>query len=419
MSDYLTVTRLNQYIKSIVESDYSLMNITLLGEVSSLTKHYTGHFYFTLKDENSQIRCMMFSQYSSRLSFNLKNGDQILINGYVGVYDKGGTYQVYCRSISLYGEGQYLLMLSKLKEKLQKEGIFSKPKKAIPLIPHRIGLLTASTGAAVHDYINTINSRLKTDIYLFPCLVQGEDAPKSIIKALDNAINYDLDLIVITRGGGSKEDLRCFNDELLVRKIYELDIPLISAVGHQIDTTLIDYVSDKVCITPTDAANNSIAKKDDLALLIKQYETNIKMSITHKIEKISEKLMMIDRNIEAYSPRKKLKLLNNHIQSVSQNLDKLILNRLTYQLQKMDMLNKHLKQNIESNLKGRLQLLKILNNKLEYLNPNNLLSSGYAIIENNDQVITSTKDVKIDDVIKLKLSDGHIQARVIKIGEKK
>ena len=127
MSDYLTVTRLNQYIKSIVESDYSLMNITLLGEVSSLTKHYTGHFYFTLKDENSQIRCMMFSQYSSRLSFNLKNGDQILINGYVGVYDKGGTYQVYCRSISLYGEGQYLLMLSKLKEKLH---FFIKTKMA-------------------------------------------------------------------------------------------------------------------------------------------------------------------------------------------------------------------------------------------------------------------------------------------------
>ena len=162
MSEYLTVSKLNLYIKSVVEADFSLMNISVIGEVSSLTKHYTGHYYFTLKDNESQIKCMMFASYTQNIDFNLQNGNKILAQGYIGVYDKGGVYQLYCRKISLYGEGEYLLKLAKLKEKLEKEGLFSLPKKKLPLLPKRIGVVSAKTGAAIFDYINTIRKRINT-----------------------------------------------------------------------------------------------------------------------------------------------------------------------------------------------------------------------------------------------------------------
>ena len=284
MNSYLTVTKLNQYIKSIVESDFSLLNVVVIGEVSGLTKHYTGHFYFTLKDENSQIKCMMFSSYASKLTYSLENGMKVIIKGYVGVYDKGGTYQLYCRDVILYGEGEYLLKLEKLKKQLQEEGLFDKIRKPIPLIPNKIGLITASTGAAMRDYITTLRSRLNTEVYLFPCLVQGDGASKSIINAIKEALKYDVDLLVITRGGGSKEDLKVFNDEELIRFVSSFDLPLITAIGHKIDTTLIDYVSSYCAITPTDAAIHSIPTLDEINEKINSINNLIKIKVRNKFE---------------------------------------------------------------------------------------------------------------------------------------
>lgn len=419
MSEYLTVTKLNQYIKSILESDFSMANIVLLGEVSSLTKHYTGHFYFTLKDDYSQIKCMMFSNYASKIDFDLKNGDQIIIRGYVGVYDKGGTYQVYCRSIEPYGEGQYLLKLAKLKEQLQKEGIFSKPKKDIPLFPKRIGLLTAKTGAAVHDYINTIYSRLKTEIYFFPCQVQGELAPKSIISALDEASKYSLDLIVITRGGGSKEDLRCFNDEQLIRRLYDLNIPLISAVGHQIDTTLCDYIADKVCITPTDAANHSIISLEDIKKVLFQINSKLNTLIKHRFDIIAEKLLMFDKAVIANNPYRKYNLIREKINNFDYKLRQLLISKLNFYITKNKDYTIKINQRIKEILLNKYHQLSLLKEKVLYLNPDNILKNGYVIAQDNDgRVITSVKQIKKDKTIQITLSDGKVVAKVISLEDR-
>lgn len=419
MSEYLTVTKLNQYIKSILESDFSMANIVLLGEVSSLTKHYTGHFYFNLKDDYSQIKCMMFSNYASKIDFDLKNGDQIIIRGYVGVYDKGGTYQVYCRSIEPYGEGQYLLKLAKLKEQLQKEGIFSKPKKDIPLFPKRIGLLTAKTGAAVHDYINTIYSRLKTEIYFFPCQVQGELAPKSIISALDEASKYSLDLIVITRGGGSKEDLRCFNDEQLIRRLYDLNIPLISAVGHQIDTTLCDYIADKVCITPTDAANHSIISLEDIKKVLFQINSKLNTLIKHRFDIIAEKLLMFDKAVIANNPYRKYNLIREKINNFDYKLRQLLISKLNFYITKNKDYTIKINQRIKEILLNKYHQLSLLKEKVLYLNPDNILKNGYVIAQDNDgRVITSVKQIKKDKTIQITLSDGKVVAKVISLEDR-
>ena len=206
MKEYISVSKLNIYIKSLLESDFSLYNVLVQGEVGSLTKHFSGHYFFTLKDEQSQIKCTMFANNTKNIDFNLENGNQVLIEGYIGVYDKGGTYQLYCRKISLYGEGQYLLKVAQLKERLFKEGIFDKEKKKLPLLPKRIGVISARQGAAIYDFISTVKKRTNTEIFLFPSLVQGEEASKSLIGAIKQSLSFNIDLLVITRGGGSKED---------------------------------------------------------------------------------------------------------------------------------------------------------------------------------------------------------------------
>ena len=419
MSKILTVSQLNQYIKGVLESESFLMNLTLVGEVISLTKHYTGHFYFTLKDENSSIKCMMFSSYASRLNFNLNNGQQVLIQGYIGVYDKNGTYQVYCRNIIPYGEGQYLLELAKLKEKLKNEGLFDKEKKNIPFIPKKIGLITAKTGAAIHDFFSTINKRLKVETYIFPCLVQGEFAPQSIIEQIDIAEQFDLDVIVITRGGGSKEDLRCFNDEMLVRRAADIKISLITAVGHQIDTTLIDYVSDLVCITPTDAAQHVVPSKQELLNNISNLNGKIERLKDRLFEKNSEKLLNLTRTLEAYSPTNKLKNLSKDILNYQFRLNVCINNQLKLKENAINLLNLKIKNNEVSYLNDIYKKIVLLNDKLNYLNPYSILDNGYSLIKNKDnEVVSSIKQLKPDDKVYLNLSDGVIEARIIEIKEK-
>lgn len=413
INSYLTVSKLNLYIKSVVEGDYSLMNITLLGEVSGLTKHYTGHFYFTLKDENSSIKCMMFSSYASKINFDVKNGDEVLVRGYVGVYEKTGVYQFYCTSMNLYGEGKYLLELARLKEKLEKEGIFSKPKKSLPFLPTRIGLITAKTGAAIHDFLTTVKKRFKVEVYIFPCLVQGEEASKDIIRAIKLAKEFLLDVLVITRGGGAKEDLKCFNDEALIRECYTLEIPLISAIGHQIDTTLIDYVSDYQAITPTDAATLVVPDSKELHNKISRNIQFIERYIISYYKNLMQNLLSLSRNVEAYSPKNRLMIHQEKIKNLMEkiiNINKLSQQRRYNTLHELDdrLLICQMKRLNSLNL-----TLKVLVHKLSYLNPFHLLENGYSVITQNNRIISSITDVNIDDVITIKLKDGQIKARIL------
>lgn len=417
MSDYLTVTRLNQYIKSVVESDFSLMNIALLGEVTSLTKHYTGHFYFTLKDESSQIRCMMFSSYASKVDFDLKNGDQILVRGYIGVYDKGGTYQVYCRSMEPYGEGQYLLSLARLKEKLKVEGILDKEKKKLPFLPKRIALLSAKTGAAIHDFLSTVRSRINVEVYIFPCLVQGEEAASSVVKSLKECLNYHPDLVVITRGGGSKENLKAFNDEALVRFVADLEIPCIAAVGHRIDTTLLDYVSDLSCITPTDAANHAVPQRYELEEKIRFRMREATSAISMKQRRQMERLMALQRTLEAYSPSGRFEMLQMKITALNRRGDHATVLNLKNKEEKVKELARSVDRFGEKMIETRRMALKRLEDKILLLNPYRPLESGYGLIEGKSGVLTSVRDLKVKEKLTVRLKDGSIEAEILSVKE--
>ena len=413
MSEYLSVSQLNLYIKSIVESNFSLMNLLVIGEVSTLTKHYSGHYYFTLKDQNSQIKCMMFSNYVKQIDFNLENGQEVLIEGHIGVYDKNGTYQLYCRKISLYGEGQYLLKLAALKEKLSKEGLFDLPKKEIPLLPKRIGVVTSKEGAAIFDYITTIKKRGNTEIYLFPCLVQGLEASKDILRAVKESLHYDIDLLVITRGGGSKEDLKAFNDEELVRFVANVNLPVITAIGHNIDTTLIDYVSSYTCITPTDAANRSIVNHDDLTLRLKDLERFLDLKFKRLLDKKTEKILLLSQIIETYSPLNRFKLIKYRIESFTQKSNYQMTNILSEKYNKLIDLRKRIEIAQKNKLLSYYNKLQNLKNKIEYLNPYSLLNNGYTFIVNEDnKIISSIENIDIGQKIDIRLKDGYIRARV-------
>ncbi|MDD6302770.1 MAG: exodeoxyribonuclease VII large subunit [Bacillales bacterium] len=385
------VTTLNQYIKNLIEGDFLLSNVLVKGEICNLNKHYTGHYYFSIKDEESKISCMMFSFNVRSLKFDLKNGDEVLINGHVSVYDKNGTYQLYAHKIEQYGKGKELLKLLELKKKLLEEGIFNLPKKEIPLFPKTIGIITSKTGAAVHDLIHTIQSRYNPKIYVFPCLVQGEGAPQSIINALKEALNYQLDTLIISRGGGANEDLMAFNNEELVRFVSTIEVPLITAVGHQIDSTLIDLVADYACITPTEAGIKATPNKDELLSYIKHLSNYSTQLMKNCLDRIKNRYLKSYSLIKTYNP---LSL---------------------YQLKIKDVKNKQIRLNqliININLSYRHRLETCLSS-LRSLNPYQILDKGYSLVYLNDKIINKVSLLELGDELSLKMSDGTIKVKVI------
>lgn len=391
----LDVSTVNNYIKNLFEGDVFLSRIYVKGEISNLNKHYTGHYYFTLKDENSKISCMMFSSYVTKLKNPIKNGDQVVIFGKVSAFNKLGTYQIYVYNIDPYGQGKYLLMLEELKKKLKAEGLFDHEKKKLNLYPNEIALVTSKSGAAVQDLIHTITSRWPCIIKIYPCLVQGEGAPKSIIKCLRQADNSSCDTIILARGGGANEDLIAFNDEELVRTCASLSKPLISAIGHQIDTSLVDFVSDYPCITPTEAGEKACVNIKDLYNNIEYYKSLSKRLINAYIHSKENQLLQLLTIIENNNPKVQLANINNKVISLRQKADFLI----------------KYKSNELSNK------LLILKNKVELLNPNLIFDKGYAITYINKQKLKSVSMVKKDDLIDIKLKDGIIKTRVEEINK--
>ena len=252
----ISVTSLNLYLKNIIEEDFYLNDILVKGEISNFKHHNSGHLYFTLKDDESRIKCVMFKFDAMKVAFQLEDGQKIILGGKLGVYSANGEYQIYAKSIEKDGLGNLYMQLEKLKIKLQKEGLFADSiKKDLPMFPFKIGVISAKEGAAIKDVVTTINRRWPVaDVILFPSLVQGETAPTAIMKALKLAEASNLDLIILTRGGGSIEDLWAFNDEDLAYFIASLKTPIISAIGHEVDFTIAEFVSDKRAPTPTAAA---------------------------------------------------------------------------------------------------------------------------------------------------------------------
>ena len=434
--EYISISDINRIIKFTIDNNESLRSVYIKGEISNLKFHSRGHLYFSLKDENSKINAVMFN-YNRYLNFVPKDGDSVLVHGKVSVYEATGSYQIYVDDMLQDGLGNLYQLFEELKKKLSSEGLFNtEHKKKINRLPRKIGVITAPTGAAVRDVISTINKRYPlVEIYVFPTLVQGEDAGKNIVRMIELANTYPLDTIILGRGGGSIEDLWAFNEEIVARAIYKSNIPIISGVGHEIDFTISDFVADLRAPTPTGAAILATSDKEDILKYLKTTKERVNNAILNRLYSCNELIKKYKSNYILNNPMrlydiKEQKLdilydrLNTNIRIKLDNSYKIIdkyksnyiLNnpRVLYE-NKFDKLssltaniNSSIKRIIENNGK-RLDTLKI---KLELLNPKNVLDKGYSILYKDGKIIKNTKDIVLDDNLNVIISDGNIDVIV-------
>ncbi len=393
----LKVSELNNYIKRVFLTDMILSNISVEGEVSNFKNHYSGHMYFNLKDEKGKIKAVMFKGDAESLKFSMEDGKKVIATGYVSVYEKEGDYQLYVRSLKESGVGDLYKAFEQLKNKLEKEGLFHESiKKPIPYMPKKIGVVTSSTGAAIRDIITVLHRRFPIcNILIYPSLVQGEQAPKEIcqgLRYLDS--REDIDLIIVGRGGGSIEELFSFNDEDVARTIYKLETPVISAIGHETDFTISDFVSDLRAPTPSAAAELAVPDINHL-----YYETENKyirlIKLVNKNMKDNEiRLKYLSSNLKFYNP----------------------INQIRDKKQEMDSMLKELNYSMERYLSDNKSRLMILKNKLNLLNPLIGLDKGHCIIISGEgNIIKSINDVKLGEEIGLLLADGKIVSSINKI----
>ena len=415
MKDYLTVTALTKYLKYKFDSDENLRKVYIKGEISNYKAHTTGHLYFSIKDENSIIKAIMFSSNAKKLTFEPKEGMKVLVTGTVSVYPSTGSYQIYVESLEEDGIGNLYIEFEKLKAKLASEGLFDpKYKKQIPVYPMNIGIVTASTGAAIRDILSTIKRRYPIcKTYLFPCLVQGEFASADIVSKIKEANNYDLDVLIVGRGGGSFEDLNCFNDEQVARTIFESKIPIISAVGHEVDFTIADFVADLRAPTPTGAAEMAVPNIVDLQNSINQYKIRLNESI---YKTINLKKLYLDSIKNSYIIKNPLLMYQNVIQKVETITDKLntiMLKKINIEKINLEnMKNNYIIKNPNVLYIDKQKELGNVIAKLNLLNPLNILDRGYNITYKDNHVVTSIKEIKENDNLNIKMKDGNLKVTV-------
>ena len=413
---YITVIQLSKYLKYKFDNDVNLDTVYLKGEISNFKAHSRGHFYFTLKDEESRINAVMFSSSASKIKFTPQDGMKVLVTGKVTVYPQNGGYQIYVNEMLEDGVGNLYIAYEQLKKKLEDEGLFDKShKKKIPYIPNRIGVVTAPTGAAIRDIISTIKRRWPlAEVILFPSLVQGEFAKEDIVKQIKRAEDYNLDTLIVGRGGGSIEDLWAFNEEIVARAIYECSIPVISAVGHEIDFTIADFVADMRAPTPTGAAEISVPNLSDVSNLISQINIRLNKAISNKIEFSRRRLFDIKSRHIFKEPIKIYEAKEQKFDFLMEKLKFNILNIYTnrsnsYLKIKENIIFKNPNVLFEKKQNDYLRLIS----KLETLSPLLTIKRGYSISRVNNKVINSVKDVKKKDLVEIELSDGKINAEVV------
>lgn len=416
MIPFLTVKQVNERIKSLIENDDALINVVIKGEVANLTNR--GHIYMTIKDESAaSIKAVLFRGYQSFVQYMPSIGDEVLLYGSIELYVPTGSYQIIVKDVALFGEGKRLIELEKLRKKLQDEGLFNEEHKLqIPKFPKSIGVITARSGAAIHDIVRNIILRYPiADIHFYNSAVQGETAPKELNEALNKAINDNLDVIIIGRGGGDKEDLSAFNDETLVRTIYNSKTPIISAVGHESDYTLVDYVSDMRASTPTDAAIRATPKISDILLRLDNDKFILNNAIDNKINNYKQKLKAIANlpffiNPESYYVLQKERI--NNIKNQLNNKMNLLLKSVREDINREQI---NLRNSVNLLLNKRVNEVERLKIRLTSLNPKALLDKGYSItLDENDNVITSSSEININQTLKTIVKDGIITSNVIK-----
>lgn len=390
----LTVSALNNYIKKVLDNDFILNNSCIKGEISNFKVHSSGHVYFSLKDESSKINCIMFRSSAEKLEFYPEEGMKVIVRGHVSVYSKDGAYQLYCEAMEPDGLGELYIAFQKLKDRLETEGIFdAKHKKEIPRFSKRVGVITSPTGAAVRDIINVTKRRNSgVDIIIYPSLVQGNDASRSVIKGIEYFNkNADVDVVIIARGGGSLEELWAFNDEKLAYTIYDSELPIVTGIGHETDFTIADFVSDRRASTPSAAAEIVVFNLLEVSNYIGNYkgamDSYIKSLITNKNNEIS----LLERTLNLNSPQKFIVNEYNNIENL-----KHILNAKT-----------------NGKLSISTERLRKLNAVLDAHNPLNALKKGYSIVQDVDgRIVSRTAELKNLNRIRVIVGDGSAEADI-------
>ena len=414
---YISVSQLTRYIKYKIDNDVNLNEVFLKGEISNFKAHSRGHFYFTLKDEGSRINAIMFASQTKKIKFVPQDGMKVLVTGKISVFEANGGYQIYVNEMLEDGVGNLYIAYEQLKKKLENEGLFNKDhKKEIPHIPKRVGVVTAPTGAAIKDIISTIKRRWPlTEIYLFPSLVQGEDAKEDIVKQIKKAENFylPLDTLIVGRGGGSIEDLWPFNEEIVARAIYECKVPIISAVGHEIDFTIADFVADLRAPTPTGAAEMAVPQLSDMKNYLNQVNIRLNNTINNKINNNKRKLNdIMARNIFK-NPMIIYEKKELYFDSIVERL-KFSLKSLTSAKEKelIKVKNSYILKNPHQLLEKKGNKYLQLVSKLETLSPLLTLQRGYTMTKKEGKVITKSTDLKIKDIIEIVFSDGSVNAEI-------
>ncbi len=395
---YLTVSALTKYIKYKFDHDHNLEEVLLEGEISNFTHHSRGHFYFTLKDEGAQIQARMFASYASRVKFEPKDGDKVFVKGKVLVYEPGGNYQINITELKSDGIGELYLAYERLKKELEEKGMFKEEhKKPIPLFPKTIGVITSPTGAAIRDIINTITRRYPLcHVILYPANVQGEAAKVDISEKIKRA-NFDnlCDVLIVGRGGGSIEDLWAFNEPIVAEAIYNSNIPIISAVGHEIDFTIADFVADKRAATPTAAAELATPDVKSLKENVNYYVDALTKRIKYLFDDRKMYLMAFDKKLDGFNPKKIL----DHKKEVLDSM----LKRLNLEILQIIDIKKH-----------QYELLK---SGVDNNNPLKIMDKGYSISSVNGKIITDVLDVKPDDILETQMKNGSVISKVVEVKE--
>ena len=390
----ISVSELNKYIKEKISADEALSNIIVKGEISNFKNHYTGHMYFTLKDENSLIKCIMFKTYAQRLNFMPKDGMKVFALGGVSVFERDGIYQIYVKAMQEDGIGALYREYEELKKKLEQEGLFSEAhKKKIPVMPKVIGVLSSQTGAVIKDIIN-VSTRRNPNVYirLLPVPVQGEGAAQKIaegIKFMND--NQMADVLILARGGGSLEDLWPFNEEIVAHAIYNSEIPIISAVGHETDFTIADFVADLRAPTPSAAAELAVPDIYEVKQKIIQAQNRLKILLSKKLEIIK---LRYEKCINSVVFKEPLRIIRDKQQILDSQIKEL---------------EKHIQEKKQQKQTKYVELVS----KLDALSPLKTLTRGYSIVEKDEKIVKSIKDLNSGDKINLKLIDGVKDAEII------
>ena len=413
--EYIKISELNNYIKSVLDRDAFLNKVYLKGEISNFKNHTRGHLYFTLKDDTSRISAVMFQSSAVKLTFTPEDGMNVLVSGRISAYPAQGSYQVYVDTMEPDGLGALYIEYEKLKKKLAAEGLFADSHKvSIPRFPERIGVITAPTGAAVRDIMSTIKRRYPMcEAILFPCLVQGKDAAPDIVRQIKRADEYGVDTIIVGRGGGSIEDLWAFNEEIVAHAIYDCRTPIISAVGHEIDWTIADFVADLRAPTPTGAAEMAVPTVLDIKTLIDNYKIRLNKNIKNMVNTKFIKLRSLKQSFILKNPMSMYEVKEQKLDTLIDTLNKDIKNIINDKDNKLNKIKLSVVlQNPENLIKDKKIKFDLLVNTLKLVNPLGILDKGYSLVEVNNKIIKSSKDVSVNDILNIRLHEGSIKAEV-------